>query len=97
MPADTPKIKINWEVNLGEILSILTALAAATVFIFGIWQDLDSRLQTHKTRIAVNERNIEINSKRMEGLEKRTQRQFKEVKTYLIRIDKKLDQKADKE
>jgi len=96
MPADRPKIKINWEVNLGEILSILTALAAATVFIFGIWEDLDSRLQTHKTRITVNERNIEINNKRMERLEKRTQRQFKEVKSYLIRIDKKLDEKADK-
>jgi len=96
MPADRPKIKINWEVNLGEILSILTALAAATAFIFGIWNDLNGRLQTHDTRITVNERNIEINNNRMARLEERTQKQFREVKSYLIRIDKKLDKKADK-
>jgi len=88
------KPKINWEINLGEILSIVSMAAIAGSVMFGAWHHLDSRVVKNDKRISINERNIEVVGQQLIRLDDRNSERFKEILRE-IRILRK-DIRADR-
>ena len=89
-------LQINKEINVGEIASIITMLVVGGGFLIGVYTDLDKRIDRHTTRITVNERNIEVLKDSLIRIEDRNSERFKMIQGQLVRIEQKLDGKADK-
>lgn len=72
-------------VSAGHIVTTMLALVAAVI----AYAEL-------KGRVDVNERALMALSERIDRAEDRNERQFREIKALLQRIDDKLDDKVDK-
>lgn len=87
-------MEVDLGVNLGEILTILTMIFALLAFTLSERDDIKAALSDHDTRLSVAEKQIEASKIEMNRQEERSQRQFEEVKDYLIRIDQKIDRQG---
>jgi len=90
------KPKINWEINLGEILSIISMLTIAGSVMFGAWHNLDNRIGEHDKRITLNERNIEVVNRQLIRIEDRNSKRFEEILLEIRAIRKQVSNKADR-
>lgn len=88
--------KFNPVVNLGEILSIVTMIAVVGAYFLNGQLQQDKRIDKTETRVAIIENNQAIMQKSMLRLEERNGKQFESIQSHLIRIEEKLDKKADK-
>lgn len=79
------KIEIDWTINVGELLSVATLLVLGTFF-----------LANQQAQIDRNATAIEINAEQIEKVEERHMGAFDRIRDHLVRIENKLDRKADK-
>lgn len=81
-----PEFKINWAINFGEILTLVSMLGVVSVFLF-----------TLDKRISINERDISIIKENQVAMENRAERRFEQL-IYEIRENRKqIAQKKDRE
>ncbi len=80
-----PGLKINWSINFGEILTLVSMLGVVGVFLF-----------TLDKRISINTRDIEVLKTDQAAAESRAEKRFERV-IYEIRENRKaISQKADR-
>lgn len=84
---------IDNHLSAGSIITALTVLVGAVVFILGLRGDIERNTE----RIDANRRDIVQLGEQIKRAEDRTQKAIDRVIRTLERIEKKIDTKADKE